>query len=76
MTPLFSFDEPVPAKKEILCHTCNSWVDCGSDDEKKGFCLCKDLFTYTSETSCRDYTKDKPITIEEFENGTYKPEEG
>lgn len=62
--PLFSFDnEPSKEKpKEILCHSCNGWVYCGNEDgKKKGFCLCKELYTYVSKTECMDYVRDKPI---------------
>ena len=54
--------------KEILCRTCNIWVDCGKKDGKPhGFCLARDLFTYTEETECMDYSKGQPSTEAEYE---------
>ena len=49
------------------CSHCTKWVDCGA----KGFCLCKDLFTYTELlecASCPDYVEGTPITEDEFES--------
>lgn len=55
--------------KEILCESCSYWVDCGMEDGKPyGFCLAQDLFTYTAETSCGEYSEGKPLTEEEFEH--------
>lgn len=48
---------------KILCKSCICWVDCGD----KGFCLCRDLFTYTNETECEDYSDGEPSTEEEWE---------
>ena len=56
-------------EEEILCKSCICWVDCGEKKGKAhGFCLCRDLFTHTAETECRDYLKGKPSTEEEWEN--------
>lgn len=56
-------------EEPVLCYTCNCWVDCGQKDgERYGFCLCKDLYTYTRSVSCSDYVKDEPLTEEAFEN--------
>ena len=52
------------------CSHCKKWVDCGS----KGFCLCKDLFTYTELlecASCPDYVEGEPITEDEFEEAQW-----
>ena len=56
-------------ESEILCLTCAAWVDCGEREKKPwGFCLARDLFTYTAETRCTEYSEGKPITEDEFEN--------
>lgn len=56
-------------KKDVLCETCNFWVDCTREDNKPhGFCICRDLFTYTYETRCKDYAKGTPISEDDFEN--------
>lgn len=46
-----------------LCRKCNFWVDCGA----KGFCLVRDLFTYTDESECQDYAEGKPMKEKEYE---------
>jgi len=51
--------------KDCKCAHCRIWVDCGA----KGFCLLKDLFTYTEleeGATCEDYEKGKPLTEEEY----------
>ena len=54
--------------KEILCKTCNYWVDCGEKEaEAHGFCLLESLFTYTKRSKCRDYEKGKPMDEDEWE---------
>lgn len=48
------------------CSHCTKWVDC----KTKGFCLTKDLFTYTEleeDAQCPEYVEGTPITEEEFE---------
>lgn len=48
------------------CSHCIKWVDC----KTKGFCLAKDLFTYTELAecaSCPDYVEGKPYTESEWE---------
>ena len=48
------------------CSHCTKWVDC----KNKGFCLVKDLFTYTEEeedSSCPDFVDGTPIPEDEFE---------
>jgi len=52
------------------CSHCIKWVDCGA----KGFCLCKDLFTYTEleeDETCPDYSEGTPITEDEFEEAQW-----
>lgn len=52
----------------ILCKSCVFWVNCSKPDKKNyGFCLVRDLFTYTAKTKCSDYTKGKPMTEQEYE---------
>ena len=46
-----------------LCRKCNFWVDCDS----KGFCLMRDLFTYTDESECQDYAEGEPMKEKEYE---------
>jgi hypothetical protein len=49
------------------CSHCTKWVDC----KTKGFCLVRDLFTYTDieeEEDCPDFVDGEPQTEEEFEN--------
>lgn len=56
-------------ESEILCLTCAAWVDCGERENKpRGFCLTRDLFTYTAEIRCNDYIKGNPVTEKEFES--------
>ena len=38
------------------------------DGKPYGFCLAQDLFTYTAETSCGEYSEGKPLTEEEFDS--------
>lgn len=54
-------------KTEILCKTCNFWVDCSHDGKLHGFCLMRDLFTYTCRRECRDYAKGTPMKEKEYE---------
>ena len=52
------------------CAHCKKWVDCGA----KGFCLAKDLFTYTELpecSTCLDYVEGEPITEDEFEEAQW-----
>lgn len=49
-----------------LCHSCTAWVDCSEKDKLHGFCLCKELYTYTLEKHCNDYVKN-PLIEENFE---------
>ena len=51
-----------------LCRKCNFWVDCGA----KGFCLMRDLFTYTDESECKDYAKGEPLKEKEYEETNEK----
>lgn len=54
---------------DVLCKTCSKWVDCKNNDNVKlGFCLIKDLYTFTECESCDDYSEGKPMTEEEFDN--------
>ena len=49
------------------CSHCTKWVEC----KTKGFCLVKDLFTYTEleeDAFCPDYVEGTPQTEEEFES--------
>lgn len=46
-----------------LCRKCNLWVDCGV----KGFCLVRNLFTYTDKSECKDYAKGEPMKEKEYE---------
>ena len=48
---------------DILCRHCCHWVDCKTN----GFCLDRDLFTYTEETECSDYLEGVPMTESEYE---------
>ena len=52
---------------QILCKSCNKWVDCSKNNETQGFCLVLDLFTYTLKQTCTDYEKGKPMTEKEWE---------
>ncbi len=53
---------------ETLCESCIAWVKCkNKDNSEYGFCLLRDLFTYTAETQCNDYIKGNPLTEEEYE---------
>ena len=48
------------------CSHCTKWVAC----KTKGFCLVRDLFTYTNieeEEDCPDFVDGEPITEDEFE---------
>ena len=55
-------------KKKVLCKSCILWCDCGVKCGKpNGFCLCRDLFTYTARTECGEYQKGEPFTEEEFD---------
>ena len=56
--------------QDCKCSHYIKWVDC----KTKGFCLCKDLFTYTKLlecSSCPDYVEGKPVTEEEFESSKF-----
>ncbi len=54
---------------KILCKKCTSWVDCGEKENLPfGFCLKKDLFSYTAETKCSMYLEGTPMSEQEFEN--------
>ena len=55
----------IAAMEKILCETCQFWVRCENDDSS--FCLCRDLFTPTHATECRDYSEGEPMTEEEFD---------
>lgn len=53
-----------------ICMVCAKWVDCDKMkllDKPFGFCLTRDLFTYTAETECGDYLNGIPFSEEEFE---------
>ena len=55
-------------KKDILCKFCAHWVDCGEKGgEPWGFCVFRDLYTYTAYTRCGDYDRGEPMTEAEFE---------
>ena len=55
-------------ENDILCKSCAHWVDCGERDGKPwGFCISRDLYTYTSCTRCGDYDRGEPMTEAEFE---------
>ena len=52
------------------CSHCKKWVDCTT----KGFCLVKDLFTYTEvaeDSVCPDYVEGEPVTEDEFEEAQW-----
>ena len=52
--------------QECKCSHCTKWVDC----KTKGFCLVRDLFTYTNieeKENCPDFVDGEPITENEFE---------
>lgn len=52
------------------CSHCCRWVDC----KTKGFCLAKDLFTYTEleeDAECPEYQEGKPIPEDEFEEAQW-----
>ena len=56
--------------KDNKCSHCIKWVDC----KTKGFCLVKDLFTYTEleeDAVCHDYVEGEPITEDEFEEAQW-----
>ena len=49
------------------CSHCTKWVEC----KTKGFCLVKDLFTYTEleeDAVCPDFVEGEPQTEEEYES--------
>ena len=53
--------------QECKCSHCTKWVFC----KTKGFCLVKDLFTYTEleeDAVCPDFVEGEPQTEEEFES--------
>lgn len=57
-------------KDDVLCAKCACWVDCSKNGKAKGFCLSKDLFTYTKiplSVICPDYVEGNPITEKEYE---------
>lgn len=57
--------------KEVLCKSCLCWIDCdpkGRKGKPYGFCLCRDLFSYTAETECKDYVNGTPSTDKEWED--------
>ncbi len=54
---------------KVLCKKCICWVDCGEKEKRPyGFCLSKDLFTYTAETKCGNFIKGVPFTEAEWED--------
>ena len=56
--------------QDCKCSHCTKWVDCTT----KGFCLAKDLFTYTEleeDAVCPDYAEGTPITEDEFEEAQW-----
>lgn len=56
--------------EKCLCIHCLKWVNCDSEGDSKspyGFCLVKDLYTYTACERCSDYTEGEPFTESEFE---------
>ena len=55
---------------KTICQTCCNWVDC-TKTKPEGFCLLKDLFTYTAEKKCLEYKEGKPLTEEEWEDFNY-----
>lgn len=55
----------------MKCEKCNNWVDCQYEEREKGFCLCKDLFTYTKLSDkeyCEDFVPGVPTPAEDFDN--------
>jgi hypothetical protein len=53
--------------QDCKCSHCTKWVFC----KTKGFCLVKDLFTYTEleeDAVCPDFIEGEPQTEEEFES--------
>ena len=53
--------------QDCKCSHCTKWVFC----KTKGFCLVKDLFTYTEleeDAVCPDFVEGEPQTEEEFES--------
>lgn len=51
----------------ILCRTCCHWVDCGEKDgEPHGFCVMRDLYTYTAYTQCAEYLEGELIDESEM----------
>lgn len=54
----------------MKCEKCNNWVDCQYKEKGKGFCLCRDLFTYTKlddDEYCEDFVLGKPMSDDEYE---------
>ena len=52
----------------MLCQKCNFWVDCSDEQGVRGFCLRRDLFTYTGTDRCSDFSEGEPMPVEEFDN--------
>ena len=58
-------------KDNVLCAKCACWVDCSTSQKVYGFCLSKDLFTYTkvkTTENCIDYVEGNPLTEKEYES--------
>lgn len=59
-------------EKSVICETCRLWVKCKASDKAKvaeshGFCVVRDLFTYTAETKCKDHQKGEPMSEKDWE---------
>lgn len=58
-------------KDNVLCAKCARWVDCSTTKNVIGFCLDRDLFTYTkilTSESCPEYLEGNPLTEKEYES--------
>lgn len=53
----------------MICDRCALWVE---TETGHGFCVVRDLFTYTNESECEGFIEGKPSTIEEWEKAQEK----
>ncbi len=54
---------------DVLCTHCTWWVNCPREENAvHGFCLLKDLFTYTAEKECSEHSEGLPLSEEEYED--------
>lgn len=61
-----------PRTRFVKCHTCEYWVCC--DEKKKlGFCLLRNLYTFTKSYHCKEHFEGEYMLLSEFkEYGLYE----